>query len=243
MSNQTWAEWHAGHERNLADPHGFLAITSLNFLDATPRHFPDAPGEWSTGPDGVTVELADGESLTVDGAEVTGRHNFGVLPERGGVFPGFGDAVVEVAKRGGFDIIRPRHPSNELRLQFHGVPAYEPTEKWELTGRYVPFDEPRDVTVGAAVEGLEHVYESPGRVDFEAPTARSRSTSTVPPTWSAPTRTSPPAHCPRRRTGCRSRSKRARRSRTSVNRDRRARHRRAIAPPLQTSVRQLNSGS
>lgn len=168
MTNQTWAEWHADHERNLADPHGFLAITSLNFLDATPRRFPDAPGEWSTGPDGVTVELAEGESLTVDGAEVTGRHNFGVLPERGGVFPGFGDAVIEVAKRGGFDIIRPRHPSNELRLRFRGVPAYEPTEKWELTGRYVPFDEPRDVTVGAAVEGLEHVYESPGRVDFEA---------------------------------------------------------------------------
>jgi uncharacterized protein (DUF1684 family) len=37
-----------------------------------------------------------------------------------------------------------------------------------LRGRYVPFDAPRDVTVGAAVEGLEHVYESPGRVEFEA---------------------------------------------------------------------------
>ncbi|MCO8273216.1 DUF1684 domain-containing protein [Actinoplanes sp. TRM 88003] len=168
MSNRTWAEWHAEHERTLADPHGFLAITSLNFLDATPRRFPDAPGEWSTGPDGVVVDLAQGESLTVDGAEVTGRHSFGVLPERGGVFPAFGDAVIEVAKRGGFDIIRPRHPSNELRLRFRGVPAYEPAEKWQLTGRYVPFDEPRDVTVGAAVEGLEHVYESPGRVEFEA---------------------------------------------------------------------------
>ncbi|MGK5678097.1 DUF1684 domain-containing protein [Actinoplanes sp. URMC 104] len=168
MTDQTWAEWHAEHERDLADPHGFLAITSLNFLDATPRRFPDAPGEWSTGPDGPVVDLADGESLTVDGAEVTGRHSFGVLAERSSVFPAFGDAVVEVAKRGGFDIIRPRHPENPLRQQFHGVPAYEPTEKWQLTGRYVPFDEPRDVTVGAAVEGLEHVYESPGRVEFEA---------------------------------------------------------------------------
>jgi uncharacterized protein (DUF1684 family) len=33
-------------------------------------------------------------------------------------------------------------------------------------GRYVPFDQPRPTTVGAAVEGLQHVYESPGQVTF-----------------------------------------------------------------------------
>ncbi|WP_433305556.1 DUF1684 domain-containing protein [Actinoplanes sp. CA-030573] len=168
MDAHEWAQWHAEHERRLASPHGFLAITSLNFLDGTPRRFPDAPGEWSTGPDGVVVDLAEGESLTVDGATVTGRHAFGVLPERGGVEAGAGEAVIEVARRGGFDIVRPRHPSHELRRRFRGTPAFEPDEKWVLTGRFVPFDEPRDVTVGAAVEGLEHVYESPGRVEFEA---------------------------------------------------------------------------
>jgi uncharacterized protein len=161
-----WSTWHAEHERRLADPHGFLAITSLNFLTAEPQRFPDAPGEWHTGPDGVVVELAPGESLTLDDAQITGRHSFGVPAERSSIYPAFGDAVVEVAKRGGFDVIRPRHPSNPLRLQFHGTPAYAPTDAWTLTGRFVAFDHPRDVTVGAAVEGLEHVYESPGRVEF-----------------------------------------------------------------------------
>ena len=33
--------------------------------------------------------------------------------------------------------------------------------------RNVPFDEPRPTTVGAAVEGLQHVYDAPGRVEFE----------------------------------------------------------------------------
>ncbi|MEU8813431.1 DUF1684 domain-containing protein [Actinoplanes sp. NPDC048796] len=168
MTKQTWAEWHAAHEQNRADRHGFLAVTSLNFLNETPQRFTDAPGEWSTGPDGVVVDLTDGESLTVDGAEVTGRHSFGVLPERGGVTAGYGDAVIEVAKRSGFDIVRPRHPDNPVRTGYRGTPAFEPTEKWELSGRYVPFEEPRQITVGAAVEGLEHVYESPGRVEFEA---------------------------------------------------------------------------
>ena len=167
MDAHQWLQWHTEHERRLADPHGFLAVTSLNFLTSTPQRFPDAPGSWSTGPDGVVVDLADGESLTVDGAEVTGRHTFGVIAERGGIDAGSGDAVIEIAKRGSFDIVRPRHPENPLRQQFRGVPAYEPDEKWVLTGRFVPFDAPREVTVGAAVEGLEHVYESPGRVEFE----------------------------------------------------------------------------
>lgn len=163
-----WAEWHAEHERRLADPHGFLAVTSLNFLTDEPQRFPDAPGAWSTGPDGPVVELAAGESLTVDGVAVTGRHAFGPLAERTGVNAGFGDAVIEVARRGGFDIVRPRHPDHPLRQQFRGVPAYEPAASWVVEGRYVAFGTPRQVTVGAAVEGLEHVYESPGRVEFTA---------------------------------------------------------------------------
>jgi len=168
MDTDQWVLWHAEHERRLADPHGFLAVTSLNFLTAAPQRFPDAPGAWSSGPDGVVVELADGESLTVDGATVTGRHAFGVIAERGGISAVAGDAVIEVAKRGGFDIVRPRHPSHPLRTRYHGTPAYEPDDKWVLSGRFVPFEPPRDVTVGAAVEGLEHVYESPGRVEFAA---------------------------------------------------------------------------
>jgi uncharacterized protein (DUF1684 family) len=65
---QRWARWHAEHERVRADRHGFLAITGLHWLTAEPQRFPDAPGAWSTGPDGVVVELAPGEELALDGA-------------------------------------------------------------------------------------------------------------------------------------------------------------------------------
>ncbi|WP_039805268.1 DUF1684 domain-containing protein [Nocardia araoensis] len=162
-----WQDWHRGQEERLADPHGFLAITNLHWLAETPQRFPDAPGAWSTGADGVTVVLDDGEELVVDGTPVRGRHVFGVIPERGGVHAVWGDAVIEVAKRGGHDIVRPRHPDNPLRTAFRGTPAYPPHPKWVVTGRYVAFPEPRPTTVGAAVEGLEHVYDAPGRVEFE----------------------------------------------------------------------------
>ena len=161
-----WDQWHAEHEKRRADPHGFLAITGLHWLTDTPQRFEGAPGEWSTGPAGVTVTLADGESLTVDGTTVTGSHTFAPLAERADITVDHGDAKIEIARRGGYDVVRPRHPSNPVLTGYTGTPAYPADEKWVVTGRYVPFDEPRPITVGSVAEGIEHVYESPGRVEF-----------------------------------------------------------------------------
>jgi uncharacterized protein (DUF1684 family) len=47
------------------------------------------------------------------------------------------------------------------------VPAFEPNPDWVIEGGFEPFDEPRDVTVGAVVEGLSHVYTSPGVLRFD----------------------------------------------------------------------------
>ncbi|BCY07358.1 DUF1684 domain-containing protein [Actinoplanes sp. L3-i22] len=160
---EQWARWHDGHEKRRADPHGFLAITGLHWLDATPQRFPDAPGEWSTGPEGVLVTLADGESLDGIGA---GEHRFEPIPERGDITVGYGDAKLEIARRGGFDVLRPRHPSHETLAQYTGTPAYPATEKWAVNGTFLPFEAPVPVTVGSVSEGLEHVYESPGKVEF-----------------------------------------------------------------------------
>ncbi|MFS8198160.1 DUF1684 domain-containing protein [Streptomyces sp. CWNU-52B] len=161
-----WQEWHRGQEARIGDPHGFLAITDLHWLTDEPRRFTDAPGRWSTDADGVLVVLDDGEELVVDGTSVRGEHRFGVLAERASVNAVWNDAVIEVAKRGGHDIVRPRHPDNPLRTDFAGTPAYTPHPRWAVSGRYVAFDEPRPTTVGAAVEGLEHVYDAPGRIEF-----------------------------------------------------------------------------
>jgi uncharacterized protein (DUF1684 family) len=160
---EQWAQWHDGHEKRRADPHGFLAITGLHWLDATPRRFPDAPGAWSTGPDGVVVTLDAGESLDGIGA---GEHRFEPIPERGDITVGYGDAKLEIARRGGFDVLRPRHPSHETLVNYVGTPAYPATEKWVVSGTFVPFEAPVPVTVGSVSEGLEHVYESPGKVEF-----------------------------------------------------------------------------
>ncbi|GHF18560.1 hypothetical protein GCM10014715_86850 [Streptomyces spiralis] len=164
---EAWEQWHRQKERILAGPHGFLAITSLHWLGEEPARFEDAPGTWSSTAKGVVVELAEDEELTVDGQAVPGRYEFGLIAERDSRYAGAGDALIEVAKRGGHDILRPRHPGNPLRTAFTHTPVYAPDPRWVLEGHFLPFGEPRPVTVGATVEGLEHVYDSPGQVEFD----------------------------------------------------------------------------
>ena len=163
---QEWSDWHDRHEAVRADGHGFLAITGLTWLTAEPQRVAGVPGEWSTGPAGPVVRLAADEELTVGGAVVRGEHAFGVVPERGGVDAVAGDVVIEVARRGGADVVRPRDPANPVRVGYAGTPAFAPDPRWQVTGRYVPFDQPRPTTVGSVVEGLEHVYDAPGRIEF-----------------------------------------------------------------------------
>lgn len=164
---QTWQDWHRAKDENLAAPHGFLAITGLHWLTTEPQTFPDAPGAWSSDGASVLVELAEGEEFTVDGEVISGSHRFAPIAERGGLQAVWGGAVLEIARRGGHDILRPRHPDNALRTEFAGTPTYAPDPRWVVPGRYVAFDAPRPTAVGAVVEGLEHVYDAPGQVEFE----------------------------------------------------------------------------
>lgn len=163
-----WRAWHRAHEAELASPHGWLAITGLHWLSPEPQRFGDAPGAWRSEAGRVTVVLDAGEELSVDGVPAGGEYTFAEIPERGGINAVSGDTVIEVARRGGHDIVRPRHPGHPLRTAYHGTPAYDPDPRWVLTGRYRPFAPPRQVTVGAVVEDLQHVYEAPGVVEFEA---------------------------------------------------------------------------
>jgi uncharacterized protein (DUF1684 family) len=166
-----WAEWHAAHERHRADPHGFLAVTHLHWLGSEPAALDGAPGTWSVKDDAVSLVLAAGESLFRDGRELnpdgTGATvSFGPIAEREGINLRSGDTVVELAKRGGEYIVRPRHPGNALLAGYTGTPAYEPDPRFKVAGTFVPFRVPRPTTVGAAVEGIQHVYEAPGEIRF-----------------------------------------------------------------------------
>ncbi|PPF86453.1 hypothetical protein C5E07_00460 [Pseudoclavibacter sp. RFBJ3] len=164
-----WEAWHVEHEKRRTDGHGFLAVTSLNFLSEQPQAIDGIPGSWSLEDGQAIVDLADGETLEADGLLLQGPrlHRFPCIAERDGVTARAGRVLIEIAKRGGFTIVRPRDPDYDYLAAYSGTPTYLPNPRWRAQGTFEAFDEPRDVTVGAAVEGLEHVYSSPGKVTFE----------------------------------------------------------------------------
>lgn len=166
-----WRQWHTERVRRLADPHGFLAATALHWLDGEPRAVAGIPGRWWTERDIVAVKLEDGETLSQPTSQgnrtITGVHEFGPLPERGDVQVELGDTRIEIAKRGGRYIVRPRSPWNPLLRGFRGVPAYAPDPRWAVPGVFRRFDEPKPTSVGSVADGIRHVYDAPGTVEFE----------------------------------------------------------------------------
>ena len=159
-----WQSWHANRERDLAEPYGWLALVSLDWLDETPRRYGDLPGLWWQDGDAAYVDPADGE-LEYEDEPVTGVTRFELVNSGAGTRVLAGDVEIEVALRSGY-LIRVHDPKAEALRAFRGVPAYEPDPSWVLTGHFEPFDEPRPTTVGAVVEGLSHVHVAPGIVRF-----------------------------------------------------------------------------
>lgn len=162
---QKWHQWHDSVEAQRRAPHSFLAYTSFNLLSEEPRRFDDVPGTWTTGREGVIVQLDAGQVLDVDGVAVRGVHQWGVIDERTFHRARFEDAVIEVSKRGGKDIVRPLHPEHPLRTAYQGTPTFAPDERWVIEGVFEP-EHPRDIDIAAAIPSIEHVHTTPGRVRF-----------------------------------------------------------------------------
>jgi uncharacterized protein (DUF1684 family) len=159
-----WQEWKAERERTLADPHGWLALVSLDWLDDTPRRYGDLPGLWWQDAEAAYLDPEGGE-LVHEGEPVVGVRRFELVNSGPGTRVSAGDVEIEVANRSGY-LIRVHDPKARVLRDFHGVPSYEPDGGWVLRGRFEPFDEPRPTTVGAVVAGLSHVYTAPGVVRF-----------------------------------------------------------------------------
>ncbi|WP_020660381.1 DUF1684 domain-containing protein [Amycolatopsis benzoatilytica] len=162
---QAWRDWKAEREKTLADPYGWLALVSLDWLEDAPRTYPGLPGRWWQDAEAAYVD-PDGGELRHEGEPLTGVRRFELVNSGAGTRVTAGAVEIEVARRSGY-LIRVHDPKAPVLHGFHGVPSYAPDPSWVLTGRFEAFGEPRPTTVGAVVEGLSHVYTAPGQVVFE----------------------------------------------------------------------------
>lgn len=162
-----WREWHDRHERERSRPLGFLAITGMHWLGPTPERFGDVPGAWSSDASGVHVALSEDEELLLDDSVLHGVHNFGRLSDGNHIAANFADNMVEITTRDGLNLIRPRHPDSEIRLNYAGTRAYPALREWRVSARFVADAILQSVRVDVMTEGLHHDFLSPGRAEFE----------------------------------------------------------------------------
>ncbi|MGV9801118.1 DUF1684 domain-containing protein [Mycobacterium sp. NPDC003449] len=150
-----WTEWHREREAYYGDPLGWVSLTGLHWLSDEFETVADLPGRWRADRDAVHVQgIVGTERLEpVEGAP-------GLLVEDG-------DRRIEVIRRTGSVALRVHDPSSPHLLAYHGIPAYPPTERWQVTGRFTPYDRSQTVTTGAVVEGLEHHHTAVGVIEFE----------------------------------------------------------------------------
>lgn len=162
-----WEAWHAAREATLAEPHGWLSLTALHWLDTTARTLPDLPGTWrATGDSGAEVTAGPADDVSVDGTPVDGTVRVDPVDGKPGVLVAVGERRVEVLRREHHVALRVRDPQSPTRAAFTGVPAHPLSAHWVVEGRFTPYDQPRAIDVDTVIDGLGFHPTAVGTVRF-----------------------------------------------------------------------------
>ena len=150
-----WERWHREREQYYRDPLGWVSLTGLYWLTEDFDEVADLPGRWRADAEAVYVQGIDGtEQLQpVEGAP--------------GLLVDVGDRRIEVIRRTGSAALRVHDPKSPHLLTYTGIPTYAPDQNWSVSGTFTRYEQPRTVTTGAVVEGLEHHLNAVGVVQFE----------------------------------------------------------------------------
>lgn len=171
-----WERFREGRNSALATEHGWLTLTSFQWLAPEPSTVELAPGLWST--DGTTAFLTatagDGLTLVDTGEKVDGTISAALEDEESLMWVQYGGAdgkqvVVELAMRADKYAIRTRDDASPVLTEFTAVPTYDYNPEWVVNGRFEPYAEPQDVPIGTANPLVDGVHRSVGEVVFHVP--------------------------------------------------------------------------
>lgn len=173
---ERWQRFRDNRNKALAARHGWLTLTSFQWLEDSPAAVELVPGLWST--DGTTALLtavpADGLSLVDTGEALNGTVSAALADEESLTWVQFGGAdgtqvVVELAMRGGKYAVRTRDAGSPVFTEFDGVPTYGYDPRWEVTGRFEPYPVPVEVPIATANPLVDGIHRTVGEVVFRLP--------------------------------------------------------------------------
>jgi uncharacterized protein (DUF1684 family) len=173
---ERWQRFRTNRNKALAAPHGWLTLTSFQWLESQPAGVELVPGLWST--DGTTAALTavaeDGLRLVETGEAVDGTISAALLDEESLMWVKFGgddgqQVVVELAMRAGRYAIRTRDAGSPVFTEFDGVPTFDYRPDLVIEASFHPYPEPVDVPIGTANPLVDGVHRSVGELVFRLP--------------------------------------------------------------------------
>lgn len=166
---ERWDRFRAGRATALASDHGWLTLTSFQWLPSEPSALEGIPGLWSS--DGTTASLTAGAdshlTLVEGGTPVAGTITATLQDEESLMWVQFGSVVVELGVRANRYMIRTRDSQSPTLAEFTGVPVFGYNPELVFTGTFERYPEPRDVDIATANPEVPGVAVLVGDVVFD----------------------------------------------------------------------------
>lgn len=166
---ERWERFRAGRATALATEHGWLTLTSFQWLPATPSPLDGVPGLWSATSTTASLTATSQENLTLvsSGEPVVGTITATLSDEESIMWVQSGTVVIELGMRANRYMIRTRDSASPTLTGFHGVPAFDYNPELVLSGVFERYPEPRNVDITTANPEVSGVARLVGEVVFE----------------------------------------------------------------------------
>ncbi|THJ68572.1 DUF1684 domain-containing protein [Arthrobacter echini] len=176
VAEELWQQFRAARTASLREPHGWLTLTSLQWLDETCAAMEIVPGLWSATGDRACLTASTDDGLTElrTGRRVAGTVT-AVLDDEESLFwvsHGGKDGdriVVELARRAGRYAIRTRDAESPTLTGFTGVPVFGYRPDLVLEGRFEPYPAPLVEPIRTAHPAVQARHTGVGDVVFALP--------------------------------------------------------------------------
>ncbi|PQZ92931.1 hypothetical protein CQ018_10710 [Arthrobacter sp. MYb227] len=171
---QRWERFRTNRNEALAEAHGWLTLTSFQWLPETPTAFDNIPGLWSVseGKAVLSASAEDSLSLITDASPVDGTISIALADEQSISWVSYGTVVVELGMRANRYMIRTRDSAAPTFTSFTGVPVFDYNPDFVLKGTFTPYDQPRTEVIGTAHPEVPGKAVLVGEVSFELAGAR-----------------------------------------------------------------------
>jgi uncharacterized protein (DUF1684 family) len=169
---ERWTRFRAAREAALAEPHGWLSLTSFQWLRPEASPVDLVAGLWSAHGEAASVTATPEDGLTdlATGNPVHGTLTARLEDEESLLWVGDGGpVVVELARRAGRYAIRTRDAASPTLTGFTGVAVFDHAPGYVVRGRFEPYDAPRVDAIRTAHPEVTGEQVSAGDVVLRLP--------------------------------------------------------------------------